>query len=135
LKLLEDGVQAAAMQPTDLAHALLAAKLATVPDDKLRNGKRALAIAQEVMKHTQEPGYLQRFTLAVALAETGDFDGATAELDQMESLELTEGQRQELDQLRSSFKGQKPWRMTPEKLDQATTDENSAEKEEPAGNE
>jgi tetratricopeptide (TPR) repeat protein len=54
----------------------LAWVLCTSPDDKLRNGRRALELATEVCKRTDYklPHILS--TLAAAYAETGDFDNA-----------------------------------------------------------
>lgn len=51
-----------------LANAL-ARLLATCPDDSIRNGERALALAEEIMQ--TEPGFEPAETLAMALAETG----------------------------------------------------------------
>jgi tetratricopeptide (TPR) repeat protein len=51
--------------------------LATSPDDKIRDGKRAIKMAQDACEETKynDPTILS--TLAAAYAETGDFDNAT----------------------------------------------------------
>lgn len=50
--------------------------LATLPDPSLRDGDRAVAVIRAVIEAsgTRDPAHLD--TLAAALAETGDFDGA-----------------------------------------------------------
>jgi cytochrome c-type biogenesis protein CcmH/NrfG len=54
----------------------LARVLATSPDDRVRDGRRAMAITQELFKgeHTTALGE----TIAMALAESGDFAQAIA---------------------------------------------------------
>lgn len=55
----------------------LAWLLATLDDDSVRNGKRAVELAQVIAsKRKGDPGALD--TLAAAYAEAGDFDGAVA---------------------------------------------------------
>lgn len=67
----------------------LAFALATSPDAGLRDGHRALRLAQAAVEETQatHPDYLD--TLAAAWAEQGDFDRAVAE--QERALALLEG--------------------------------------------
>jgi tetratricopeptide (TPR) repeat protein len=52
----------------------LARLLATCPDDSVRDGARALELAREVMQEQQTLEHAE--TLAMALAEVGDFEGA-----------------------------------------------------------
>jgi Flp pilus assembly protein TadD len=54
----------------------LAWVLATSPDDKIRNGRRALELATEACKLTEYKVPHILSTLAAAYAETGDFDNA-----------------------------------------------------------
>jgi Flp pilus assembly protein TadD len=100
----------------------LAWVLCTSPDDKLRNGRRALELANEVCKQTDYklPHILS--TLAAAYAEMGDFDNAvkwinkglelaknakpTGKDDQETSKETVESLQKEL----ASYKAKKPTR-------------------------
>jgi Leucine-rich repeat (LRR) protein len=71
-------LEALKLDPHDAATAnCLAWIWATCPDDRLRNGPRALEYARRSCERTefQEPGYLD--TLAAAHAECGDFAQAT----------------------------------------------------------
>jgi tetratricopeptide (TPR) repeat protein len=87
----------------------LAWVLATAPEAHLRDGKRALVLAQEVAKLT---GYKQDFvlsTLAAAYAEAGDFQNArrwAAKAVELGGKENAEQIKQELE----SYKAGKPWR-------------------------
>ena len=53
---------------------VLARLLATCPDDSIRDGERALQLAAEAMQ--ARPGFEQAQTLAMALAEVGQFEEA-----------------------------------------------------------
>ncbi len=80
----------------DLAYAL-----ATSPDDALRDGARALRLAQQaVSEGGGNPSYLD--TLACAFAETGDFASALSTLDR--ALSMIEG-RDEYDAMREALLG------------------------------
>jgi len=65
------------VDPGDLQNQrALAWLLATHPDDKVRNGKEAVALAQQIVTATNGQVPLFLLTLSLALAETGDFDQA-----------------------------------------------------------
>ena len=67
------------IDPGDLQNQrALAWLLATHPDDTVRNGKEALALAEQIVTatHGRVPVFL--FTLSAALAEAGDFNQAAA---------------------------------------------------------
>ncbi|MBN1393522.1 MAG: tetratricopeptide repeat protein [Pirellulales bacterium] len=99
----------------------LAWVLATSPDDKIRDGKRAVELAAKACKATDYklPHILS--TLAAACAEGGDFDSAVkwsakaVELD--EKHEHGDALKKELE----SYKAKKPWR---ELLSEETAEEN-----------
>jgi tetratricopeptide (TPR) repeat protein len=85
--------------------------LATSPDDKLRDGKRAIELATKACEVTkyEKPHILS--TLAAAYAETGDFETAkkwsrkAVELG-IQDKEVDEQLKQELE----SYEQKKPWR-------------------------
>jgi tetratricopeptide (TPR) repeat protein len=83
--------------------------LATTPDDKLRNGKRALEMALEASKLTDyKQGHILS-TLAAAYAETGDFQKALEWSEKAVAIgkeEQKEALRKELE----SYKAKKPVR-------------------------
>jgi len=87
----------------------LAWVLATSPDEKLRDGPRALKLAQKACELTEyQEGYILS-TLAAAHAEVGDFESARKWSKQ--AVELGEGEQ--LDQLKqelASYEAEKPWR-------------------------
>jgi tetratricopeptide (TPR) repeat protein len=79
---LEEGVSAQPDRP-ELAHAL-ARLLASAPEPGVRDGKRALAMAQELMKAHRNTDVGE--TLAMALAEVGAYgDAVTVQRDVLES--------------------------------------------------
>jgi tetratricopeptide (TPR) repeat protein len=88
IALLEQGVTACDSPPelvNDLAY-----QLATVPSEKLRNGKRALELAQKMIQSLGD-NPLALDTVAVAQAEVGQHDAAQSTL--ARALELAEQQR------------------------------------------
>src|SRR5262249_1140316 len=60
----------------------LAWMLATCPDEKLRDGLRAVALARQACQATEEKHAFCLGTLAAALAETGAFAAATCRQEQ-----------------------------------------------------
>ena len=87
----------------------LAWVLATSPDEKLRDGKRAIELATkacELTKYSQ--GHILS-TLASGYAETGDFDTAIKWI--KKGLEVaTEEQKEPLSEELESYQAGKPWR-------------------------
>ena len=71
---LDESVKLQPEEPS-LSHAL-ARLLVTAPDDKVRDGRRALAIVQELMKGVKRTDLGE--TMAMAAAELGDFEEAVA---------------------------------------------------------
>lgn len=92
---------------------LLARLLATSPDPQVRNGREALAIAQRLM--ADRPGVEHAETVAMALAEIGDFERA-AEIQSQLITEVqrrgetpTDGQRQRLESYLAGEPVREPW--------------------------
>jgi tetratricopeptide (TPR) repeat protein len=87
----------------------LAWLLATSPDDKLRDGKRALDLAKQACELTgyKMPHILS--TLAAAYAETGDFENARKWSAKAVEIGM-KGQDEELKKELESYKENKPWR-------------------------
>ena len=95
----------------------LAWVLATSPDAKLRNGKRAIELATKACKVTEYKAAHILSTLGAAYAETGDFK--TAKKWSKKAIELgREDQKEELKKELASYEQRKPCRelqQTPEK--------------------
>jgi tetratricopeptide (TPR) repeat protein len=121
--LLGTGKQADAIADFDKALAIspdesdmlnnLAWVLSTSPDDKLRDGKRAIKLATKACELTDYQQAHILSTLAAAYAETGDFEQAvkysTKAVDLVKKSkdpEIQEALQKELD----SYKAKKPWR-------------------------
>jgi tetratricopeptide (TPR) repeat protein len=67
------------IDPGDLQNQrALAWLLATHPDDHVRNGREALALAQQIVTQTNSQVPLFLLTLSAAWAEAGDFTQATS---------------------------------------------------------
>jgi len=88
--------------------------LATAPEDKLRDGRRALSMATDACKQTDYKRDYILSTLAAAYAETGDFDSArkyAAQAVEVSSPSKEEPDRKdELKKELESYKASKPWR-------------------------
>jgi tetratricopeptide (TPR) repeat protein len=96
----------------------LAWVLATSPNDKLRDGKRAIALATLACKETNYQQAHILSTLAAAYAETGDFRSAT-EWSEKAVQRGKDDQKAALAKELASYKAGKPWRelvLAPEPL-------------------
>lgn len=107
---LADYEKALKLQPNDEGVLNnLAWLLATSPDDKLRDGHRALRLAKEA---SEASGYKAAYilsTLAAASAETGDFQSAVKW--SSKAVEIGEkGQSETLKKELDSYKAKRPWR-------------------------
>lgn len=91
--------------------------LATSPDDSVRDGKRAIELAQKAVKLSPMPTYIS--TLAAAYAETGDFDQALKTID--EGLKQTENDpniHESLAEEKANYEAKKPIRERTETYNQ-----------------
>jgi tetratricopeptide (TPR) repeat protein len=87
----------------------LAWVLATSPDDKLRNGARAVELAKEACELTEYKQAHILSTLAAGYAESGDFD--TAINWSTKAVELgTDATKEQLAKELESYQAKKPWR-------------------------
>ncbi len=85
--------------------------LATCPDDSIRDGKKALALAQKACELTKWRDWQKLDALAAAAAETGDFNKAIDY--QKRALAMNEGTpkaRQEMKERLSLYEQHKPFR-------------------------
>jgi tetratricopeptide (TPR) repeat protein len=109
---LEDGL---ATHPRSFELAsLLARLLATAPDDALRDGARALQLAQELLQARRSID--QAETVAMALAELERFDEAAALQRQIIDWAASEGQRELASRLRRNlerYENRQPVRQLP----------------------
>lgn len=87
----------------------LAWLLATSPDEKVRNGKRAIELATEACRLTdnRQPQYLS--TLAAAHAEKGDFKQAV-EIAEKAVAQSQGAAKESVAKELESYKAEKPWR-------------------------
>jgi Tfp pilus assembly protein PilF len=127
------GDHPAAIADLDKAHALkpddtgvlnnLAWLLATSPDDAIRNGTRAIELAQKACELTEwkEPHIIS--TLAAGHAEAGDF--AKAREFSQKAVDASDDSDRVKEQLKgelASYEAEKPWRERQE-MEEATLDE------------
>jgi serine/threonine-protein kinase len=119
LKALADYDKAVALAP-DASGSLndLAWFLATCPEDKFRNGKRAVEVAAKACELTQHKDFSLVDTLAAAHAEAGDF--AQAVKLQQQTIDLAKGQAddenlKELNARLELYKKSQPYREAPSK--------------------
>ena len=87
----------------------LAFILATTPDDKLRDGRRAIALSNNAKTLQQKSSFDVLDTMAAAYAEAGEFD--TAIKTQKEAIDLApEGQRENCGEILKLYESQQPRR-------------------------
>ena len=109
----------------------LAWVLATSPDDKLRDGKRAVELATSACKATEYKQAYILSTLAASYAEAGDF----AEAIRWSQKAVEIGPDRQKDQLRkelASYQSSKPWREATPPSATAAPEANAAEQPSPA---
>lgn len=119
----------------------LAWVLCTSPDDKVRDGKRAIELAKKACELTEYKEAHILSTLAAAYAETGDFETAVdwstkaveaSKVDEAATGDIAEQLKKEL----QSYKDKKPWRekLSPEekKQEEQKEDEKKPEEKKPA---
>lgn len=105
----------------------LAWVLATSPEEKLRDGKRAIALATEACELTEYKQAHILSTLAAAYAEMGDFESALKW--SRKGVEIgREDQKEPLTKELESYRAGKPWR---ELLSEGERKEDEAKEEEP----
>ncbi|MHB1034747.1 MAG: tetratricopeptide repeat protein [Pirellulales bacterium] len=112
----------------------LAWVLATSPDDKLRNGKRAIELATEACRVTEYKQAHILSTLAAGYAEAGDFEAAKRW--SKKAVELGEKEQKEaLGKELKSYESGKPWRetQTPADLPEGGAAEGPAKETQPGG--
>ena len=109
--------------------------LATSPDEKLRDGKRAVKMATEACELTEYKQAHILSTLAAAYAETGDFDNAikwsekSAEVGKTENADHSENYKKELE----TYKAHKPYReVLSEKEGEKPAEKKAASQEKPS---
>jgi tetratricopeptide (TPR) repeat protein len=97
---------------------------ATCPDDTVRNGERALVLAERVC---ESDGYRDPYslrTLAAAQAESGRFESAIATAERAQTMALEQGLADvaaSLDRHLDAYRAGQPWRETLSTTRPATT--------------
>lgn len=93
--------------------------LATCPDSKYRDGKKAIEYAKKAIEEEKDERQDYFNTLAAAYAEEGNFQEAIKAQEKAISLlkEYEEETRAEYEKRLSSYKAEKPWRMEPPKTE------------------
>ena len=126
-KAIADFDKALKLQPKDSGLLNnLAWVLATAPEQKLRDGKRALLLATKACQQTEYKEDYILSTLAAAYAETGDF--ASAEKWAAKAVELSTKDRDELKKELSSYQAHKPWRESLPEAEEKKEDKKPEEK-------
>jgi tetratricopeptide (TPR) repeat protein len=94
----------------------LAWVLATSPDDSLRNGARAVQLAEDVVNRAGHPNAIVLRTLAAAYAETGRFNDAIATAQQAIEIAKVTGNKgliADLERSISAYQSNQPIRSGP----------------------
>jgi tetratricopeptide (TPR) repeat protein len=93
------------------ANNLLAWIFATCPDDKLRNGERAVQLAKKACEFSKWKKYVYVDTLAAAYAETGDYENAIKYQKQAAGMEgIPESKRTNIQNRVGLYLQHKPYR-------------------------
>ncbi len=88
----------------------LAWVLATSPDEKLRDGKRAIELAKGACEETEYKAPHILSTLAAAYAEAGEWDEAQKTIDTALELKPEEEHLDQLQKEQKSYQKKEPWR-------------------------
>ncbi len=88
----------------------LAWVLATSPDDKIRDGKRAIELAKAACEETEYKAPHIMSTLAAAYAEAGDWDEAQKTIARALELKPSEEHLDQLQKEQKSYEKKEPWR-------------------------
>ena len=112
-------------KPEELLESILnnlAWVLSTSPEEGLRDGKRAISLAQQACELTEyrEPHILS--TLAAAFAEAGDFDKAREWSQKAVELGADHHQAEQLKQELASYERNEAWRERKEVAEKAAVD-------------
>ena len=101
--------------PGDVRYAegLLAQLLACCPEDRYRNGQRALDLAQHAIKYWEKPPYHIRLALAGAHAELGQWDAAMREARKLDNYPLQSEHISRVQRLKDDIRNRRPHRMQP----------------------
>lgn len=133
------GDHRAAIDDLEKAHALkpddtgvlnnLAWLLATSPDDGIRNGKRAIELAQKACEITDWKQAHIISTLAAGHAEAGDFERAREfSRKAVETSDDADDVRKQLESELASYEAEKPWRER-QQMEEASLDEPAVQAE------
>lgn len=110
----------------------LAWVLSTSPDDKVRNGKRAIELATEACELTDFQAAHILSTLAAAYAETGDFESALNWIKKAQAISESEEEQKALADERASYEAGKPTReLVNDKADPEEESEDTLQEPEP----
>jgi tetratricopeptide (TPR) repeat protein len=116
LKKYEDAVKsyeaALALSPGERVQRDYALFLASCPDEKYRDGKKALELAKKALEQAgKNPSWGYRSALAAAHAESGDFDLAVAEQKKvLEDKALDKEDREKMEARLELYRAKKPYR-------------------------
>ncbi len=91
----------------------LAWLLATCPDDSVRDGAKAVELAQDACDATEWKNAYYLDTLAAAYAELGNFEAAVKWSEK--SMEFAGAEKAQLARHRENFSAGRPWRESPRK--------------------
>lgn len=103
---------AAKLEPTTPRYNSYAWFLATCPDEKCRDGKKAVELSQKgIALAGKVVSWVYRDTLAAAHAEAGDFEKAVAEQEKaLEDKTIVEAERKKMEARLELYKAKKPYR-------------------------
>jgi tetratricopeptide (TPR) repeat protein len=87
--------------------------LSYCPEARFRNGRRAIEMATIACERTAWKEAQSLSALGMALAESGDFEGAVVQMTKALELEADETRRKKQAEILDQFKARKPYRLLP----------------------